>query len=217
MLYPPHVPLLVTAGGLSAEGTQGLAPRQRAFLVPVQALSPIFRAKMCAALKKAGLLAGVPAAVWRKDWVVHCQPAGRGDQVLAYLGRYLFRVAITNSRLERLEDGRVTFRYRDNRTQRMHRVTLSGVEFLHRFLQHVLPRGCTKVRYYGLWSPTCRAQLAHARTLLSAPPPAAPVEPVAITAPASPASRPLPARCPHCQVGTLILVEVLAPHRSRSP
>ena len=216
MLYHPHVHLLVTAGGLSADGTQWLEPRPRAFLVPVQALSPIFRAKLCAALKKAGLLEHVPPKVWQQSWVVHCQPAGRGEQVLAYLGRYLFRVAIPNSRLERIQDGQVTFRYRDNQTHKLRRVTLPAVEFLHRFLQHVLPRGCTKVRYYGLWSPTCRGQLEHACALLSAPPPTS-VEPAACPLGAPPAPDPLPVRCPHCHQGNLILVEVLVPHRSRSP
>lgn len=226
MLYHPHVHLLVTGGGLSSDGTQWLEPKHPAYLVPVQALSAIFRAKMCAALKKAGLLEQVPPAVWQKNWVVHCQPAGRGEQVLDYLGRYLFRVAIPNSRLERIENGQVTFRYRDNRTHKMRRVTLSGVEFLHRFLAHVLPPGCVKVRYYGLWSPTCRSHLEHARTLLSAPPlrrspesygPAASSDPVASPLSAAPTSLLLPTRCPQCQVGTLLLVEVLRPQRSRSP
>lgn len=225
LLYHPHVHLLVTAGALSGDGTQWLAAKHPAYLVPVQALSVIFRAKLGAALKKARLLGPVPPAVWQKRWVVHCQPAGRGDTVVDYLGRYIFRVAIPNSRLERLQDGQVTFRYRDNRTQEIRRVTLPAVEFLHRFLQHVLPRGCTKVRYYGLWSPTCRERLERARTLLSAPPtsassaepPATTREPAAIPPSASPASPPRPARCPHCQMGRLLLVEVLRPHRSRSP
>ncbi len=225
LLYHPHVHLLVTAGGLSGDGTQWLAPRHQAFLVPVQALSVLFRAKICAGLKEARLLVHVPPGVWEKSWVVHCQPAGSGEQVLDYLGRYVFRVAISNSRLEQIDARQVIFRYRDNRTHAERRVTLSGVEFLHRFLRHVLPRGCTKVRYYGLWSPTCRERLERARTLLSAPPPPAASEPAAITPSsrlsstpaATPVPPPLPARCPHCQVGTLLLVEVLRPHRSRSP
>jgi hypothetical protein len=138
--------------------------------------------------------------------------------VLAYLGRYVFRIALSNSRLERIEAGQVTFRYRENRTHALRHATLSGVEFLHRFLQHVLPRGCPKVRYYGLWSSTGRGRLEHARTLLGAPPPAgAPAAPAALTPAAASASLPPPARCPHCQVGTLRLVQVLRPHRSRSP
>ncbi len=80
----------------------------------------IFRGKLCAALKQAGLLNQVPRQVWKKDWVVNCKAAGQGRQVLNYLARYIFRVAITNSRLERIENGQVTFRYRDNRSQQLH-------------------------------------------------------------------------------------------------
>jgi len=226
LLYHPHVHLLVTAGGLSADGTQWLAPHHPAYLVPVQALSVLFRAKLCAGLKTAGLLATVPPAVWQKGWVVHCQPAGRGEQVLAYLGRHVFRIALSNSRLEQLADGQITFRYRDNRTHALRRITLPGVEFLQRFLQHVLPRGCTKVRYYGLWSPACRGHLDQARTLLSAPPiptspdepcPPAMLDPAAWPPFAAPGSPPRPTRCPHCHEGCLFLVAILAPHRSRSP
>jgi len=152
MLYHPHVHMLVTAGGLSGDGREWIQPKNPAFLVPVDALSAIFRAKICAALKKAGLLKQVPPTVWKKDWVEHCQHAGYGHKVLDYLGRYLFRVAITNSRLEKIEQGGVTFRYRDNRSQQMCRATLPGVESIRRFLHPVLPRGSAKVRYYGIWS-----------------------------------------------------------------
>jgi hypothetical protein len=217
LLYHPHVHLLVTAGGLAPDGTQWLAPQHSAYLVPVQALSVIFRAKLCAGLKKAGFLTRVPPAAWHKSWVVHCQPAGRGEQVLDYLGRYVFRIGISNSRLEQIADGQVTFRYRDNRTHALRHVTLAGVEFLQRFLQHVLPRGCPKVRYYGLWSPTCRGRLEQARMLLSVPPVRVSEAPPALTTPAPAACPPHPARCPHCQGGVLILLTILRPHRSRSP
>ena len=130
-------------------------------------------------------------------------------------GRYIFRVAIANSSLERIQDGQVTFRYRDNRTQHIRRVTLAGVAFLQRFLQHVLPRGCRKVRYYGIWSPTCCRQLDQARALLTVPSPA-PTEPAPITPPPA-ASDPSPMRCPQCRTGTLIRVGVLLPQRMRAP
>jgi hypothetical protein len=208
MRYHPHVHLLVTAGGLSADGAQWVPPTHPAFLVPVQALSIIFRAKVCAGLRRAGLLDPVPPVVWTTPWVVHVQHAGRGQQVLEYLGRYVFRVAISHSRLERIDNGHVTFRYRDNRSQQVRRVTLAGVEFLGRFLQHVLPRGCAKVRYYGLWSAARRADLAHARALLSAPSRIGPA-PRPASAPAPPPPD-LP-RCPHCRKGTLILIGVLRP------
>ena len=212
MLYHPHVHLLVTAGGLSDDATSWISPKRPAFLVPVRALSRIFRAKMCAALNKAGLLEHAPPGVWKIPWVVHAQPAGRGQQVLDYLGRYLFRVAISNSRLEAFHHGNVTFRYRDNRTQQLRRVTLTGVEFLRRFLQHVLPRGFAKVRYYGLWSPSRRHQLDLARALLDQSLPLAstdpPSPPDAPTAPAP--SLPL---CPLCGVGALVVIGVLRPQR----
>ena len=216
MHYHPHVHLLVTAGGLSADGAQWVPPKHPAFLVPVQALSIIFRAKVYDGLRRAGLLDPVPPAVWTTPWVVHVQHAGRGQQVLDYLGRYVFRVAISNSRLEQVADGHVTFRYRDNRTQEERRVTLTGIEFLGRFLQHVLPRGCAKVRYYGLWSATRRADLERARDLLSAPSRlAAPPQPGS-----EPAASPLPCdlpRCPHCQQGHLIVIAVLRPQRKVPP
>ena len=214
MLYHPHVHLLVTAGGLSADGTQWIAPKNPAFLVPVQALSGIFRAKVCAGLQRAGLLDQVAPSTWTTPWVVHAQPAGRGQRVLDYLGRYVFRIAIANSRLDQVTDDDVTFRYRDNRTQEVRRVTLTGVEFLQRFLQHVLPRGCAKVRYYGLWSAAHRADRTRARALLTA-----------VTLLATPlAPEPTRAsslgdlpRCPHCRVGTLIVIAVLRPSWSRPP
>jgi hypothetical protein len=132
--------------------------------MPEGALAIIFRAKLCAALKKAGLLAQVPPQVWQKKWVAHCKAAGQGRQVLNYLARYIFRVAISNSRPERFENGAVTFRFRDNRSQQLRRETLTGVEFIHRFLQHTLPRGCAKVRYLRhLESRLSRATRASAR------------------------------------------------------
>ena len=219
MLFHPHVHMLVTAGGLSQGGQSWVNPKHPLFLVPDPALSDIFRAKFCAGLKKAGLLRFAPAAVWKLRWVVHSQHAGRGDKVLDYLGRYVFRIAIANSRLESLDNGIVGFRYRDNKTQQICHVSLPATEFIHRFLQHVPPKGMTKVRYYGIFSPACRSQLERARLLLI-PTPAA----TASTAPAppensaaSPTSPPPLMRCPHCQTGTLFLLETLPSCRTRSP
>ncbi|MGH9382740.1 MAG: transposase [Vicinamibacterales bacterium] len=107
----------------------------------------------------------------------------------------------------------MTFRYLDNRTQAVRRVTLPGVEFLERFLQHVLPRGCAKVRYYGLWSAAHRADHTHARRRLTA-------LAVVATPSASQPARPSPdacPRCPHCREGTLILIAVLRPWWRRPP
>jgi hypothetical protein len=208
--------MLVIAGGLSADGKEWLPAKQATYLMPEAALAEIFRAKFCAALKKAGLLAQVPRQVWKKDWVVDCKAAGEGRQVLNYLARYVFRVAISNSRLERFEDGQVTFRYRDNRSQQLHRVTLPAQKFIHRFLLHVLPRGCAKVRYYALWSPSCSAQLEQARTLLSA----ATVTAAVASGPnlrLAETAAPAPARCPHCHIGQLLEIRALLPQRKVPP
>ena len=223
--YHPHVHLLVTGGALSAEGQAWLPTNYPAFLMPEAALALIFRGKFCAALHRAGLLTQVPRPVWKKDWVVNCRAAGSGQQVLKYLARYVFRVAITNSRLERCDNGTVTFRYRNNRTQQLHQATLTGVEFIRRFLLHTLPRGFAKVRYYGLWSPTQRQQLARAQHLLAAAATqvtaAAPIGLAVPDLPLSPTT-PLtaPARChqcPHCHLGQLLVIRVLPPQRKVPP
>ena len=208
MLYHPHVHMLVTARGLSADGQRWIEPKNPKFLVPVRALSMIFRAKMATALNNAGLI-GKTSAIYTKPWVLHCQHAGSGEKVLQYLGRYVFRIALTNNRLERLQDGHVTFKYRDNRTQRVQHCTISAVEFLQRFLQHVLPRGCTKVRYYGIFSPRGPIPLDRARSLLSSP------DKTHVADSTRPQPAPSSSRCPRCHIGTLIIVETL--QRIRSP
>ena len=212
MLFHPHVHMLVTAGGLSADGSSWVDSKHPGFLVPVRALSVIFRAKFCAGLKKAGLLGEACPSVWKKKWVVHAQHAGRGEKVLGYLGRYVFRIAIANSRLESLDNGVVRFRYRDNRIRQMRHVTLRAEDFIGRFLQHVLPRGCVKVRYYGIWSPSRSKQLDQSRALLTSH--ASPADP---SPPAPSPQAPAPARCPLCQEGVLIPVAPLPPHRGHSP
>ena len=216
LLYHPHVHMLVTAGGLRDSDQTWVAPRHAAFLVPGRALSRLVRGKVRAGLRKAGLLEQVPAALWRQEWVVHVQHAGTGAKVLEYLARYVFRIAIVNSRLERFENGQVTFRYRDGRTSLLRRCTLDAVAFLDRFLQHVLPPGFTKVRHYGLFSPSRRDRLARAREHLLAAAPAAaetaPLDPATTSAAASA----LPPRCPLCGIGALHVVEILPPC-GRSP
>jgi hypothetical protein len=145
LLYHPHAHFLVSAGGLSADGQRWQPARHLRFLVPVRALSVLFRAKIRDGLQAAGLLDRAPAKAWRQPWVVPAQPAGRGDKVLDYLGRYVFRIALTQSRLEALENGQVTFRYRDNRTQQVKHLRLPAAQFVQRFLQHVLPKSLAKV------------------------------------------------------------------------
>lgn len=218
MLYHPHAHFLVSAGGLSADGQQWVPAKHPNFLLPVRALSVIFRAKLGDRLQRAGLLAQIPAKVWKQKWVVHAQHAGSGQKVLDYLGRYVFRIAISNSRLESLEQGQVTFRYRDNRTQQLKRVQLPVQEFVQRFLQHVLPLGLTKVRHYGLSSSAARPRYAAAMALLQTASPATPPQP--IPAPANQSSPQQPqqiGRCPHCGSGRLVWLGQILPSRKIPP
>ena len=166
MEYHPHAHLLVTAGGLAPDGTAWVKPAHARFLTPGYALSAIFRAKMRDAVVRAGVSGEIDPHVWERSWTVHLQQIGRGAHAAHYLSRYVYHVALTNHRLERFADGRVTFRYTHARTQETRRITLPVDTFLARFLQHVLPRGFTKIRYYGLLSPTGRADLERARHLL---------------------------------------------------
>ena len=98
----------------------------------------------------------MPATVWHGDWVAHCQPVGAGHRALKYLASYIFRVAISNNRILKVTSGKVTFRYRVADTGQVKICTLKVEDFLRRFLQHVLPKGFVKVRYYGLFSPARR-------------------------------------------------------------
>jgi len=163
--YHPHVHYLVPGGGLAADGETWLESGKN-FLLPVRALSKIFRAKFRDALRKTSWFAEVPAEVWRQDWVVHSKAVGDGRAALQYLAPYIFRVAISNHRILKLQDGKVTFRFRDTASGKFKTCSLKAEEFIRRFLQHVLPKGFVKVRYYGFFSPGKRRQLAAIRAQL---------------------------------------------------
>jgi hypothetical protein len=167
---------VVTGGGLSCDerGVPDAEPRwvscRPGFFLPVRVLSRVFRGKLVERLREAfdtgkvvfpGRLAELQSAsaftawvktLYRTDWVVYAKPPFGGPaQVLKYLARYTHRVAISNGRLVKFEDGRVTFRYQDYADASRHKcLTLDGVEFLRRFVQHVLPKGFVKIRHYGL-------------------------------------------------------------------
>ena len=170
LAYHPHVHYLVPAVGLSPDG-QSCLPGGEAFLLPVKALSRVFRAKFRDALQKTDFFDDIPKAIWKQDWVVHCQPVGDGQAAMKYLSAYIFRVAINNHRILKLEGGTVTFRYKDTKNGKTRLCTLSAEEFIRRFLQHVLPCGFVKVRYYGLFSPSHRSKLAALHQELGSPPP----------------------------------------------
>ena len=192
--YHPHVHFLVPGGGLSADGQRWQRAKNH-FFVHVKPLAKLFRGKMRDGLRKQGLLAQVADETWRQEWVVDCRPVGKGGTALKYLAPYVFRVALSNRRILKTENGQVTFRYRDGKTRRQRTCTLSADAFIHRFLQHVLPKGFVKVRYYGLLAPGNRKRLAQARCLLGKTM-ATPNEPQ--TTPESELQDARVITCPHC-------------------
>ena len=169
LAYHPHVHYLVPGGGVGKDGVW--RPSRANFLLPVKALSRVMRDKFCAALRQAeaAVFAQVPVRVWQQDWVVHCQPVGTGENAVKYLAPYVFRVAISNRRIVKLEHDRVTFRYRQTETGQLKTCTLPAEEFIHRFLQHVLPKSLVKVRYYGFLAVGQRKRLAVLREQLRRP------------------------------------------------
>lgn len=161
----PHVHFLVPGGALSADGQRWLRAKNH-FFVHAKPLAKLFRGKMRDGLRKQGLLLQVSDKTWRQEWVVDCRPVGKGESALKYLEPYVFRVALSNKRILKLEHDQVTFRYQDSATKRQRICTLSAEAFIQRFLQHVLPKGFVKVRYYGLLAPGNRKRLVQAKRLL---------------------------------------------------
>ena len=214
LIYHPHIHYLVTGGGLTEAGSWRASRAD--FLLPEKPLALIFRAKLRDELKKCGLFALVDQRVWKKDWVVDCEPVGTGSAAFKYLAPYIFRVALSNNRLVSLVDGQVTFNYKESATDQIKSCTLAAEEFMRRFLQHVLPERFVKVRYYGLLAPRHRHLLVQVRQLLAAngkQPPPGNNRPSASPNQQSTMREPL--RCPLC--GTpLTLVGPLKP-RGRSP
>jgi hypothetical protein len=213
LAYHPHIHYLVPAGALTNEQSEWV-PARHNFLLPVQALSKVFRAKLQQALRGTAWYARIPTKVWQQEWVVHCEAVGSGSNALKYLAPYIFRVAISNNRILKLAGDRVTFRYRDTETGAEKRCSLGAQEFIHRFLQHVLPKGFVKVRYYGFFAATHRHRLVALRQQLGQPtasPPSPKTQPETDQPQAS--SKRL---CPHCGQ-PMTFQRTLPPTLCRSP
>lgn len=226
----PHIHCLVPAGGLSPDQTRWISCRYRHFFLPVKALGALCRGKFLALLRRAfrkgklrfnGALASLqrPKAFERftfslknKEWVAYAKRPFRGPQhVIQYLAHYTHRVAISNGRLLRFENGEVTFRWRDSAHGNQQKVmTLPAVEFMRRFLLHVLPRGFVKIRHFGyLANRTRKSALAVCSALLSTP------SLPAVTSDQATSAAPQTRRCPHCQAGPLVRVARLSPLQLR--
>jgi hypothetical protein len=233
--HHPHIHCLVPAGGLAVDGTAWVPCPQRFFL-PVRVLSRLFRRTFLTALRQAAVQErlsmqgqcqrwSTPSAwgqwltsLQQMEWVVYAKPPMSGPQaILQYLARYTHRIAITNRRLLALEQGQVTFRWKDyQHGNRQRTMTLDAVEFLRRFLLHVLPHGFQRTRHYGLFANGVRqVKLPLCRRVLGQASPRSPV----ITA-ASEATTPGPSRpsrsdvCPICHVGQMQVQDTWFPQRT---
>jgi putative transposase/transposase-like zinc-binding protein len=232
----PHVHCVVPGGGISLDGERWLSCRP-GFFLPVRPLGRLFRGKFLAMLQRAydrGLLgfhgqqqhladpsafAELMASCWQKEWVVYAKPPfGGPEQVLKYLARYTHRVAISNQRLVKVEADQVFFRWKDYAQGNQQKVmALEAVEFIRRFLQHVVPSGFVRIRHYGLLGNRVRAEnLARCRALLgmgqetaaggTGPPPAT----------KDGAASDAPTHCPVCGQGRMVRVSKIEPAGSRA-
>ena len=237
LTHHPHVHTLLPGGGLSADGARWVSCRERFFL-PVRVLSARFRNTFLSLLSDAfqagdisfhGRLTplGQPerwaqliSALREIDWVVYAKPPFGGPElVLKYLARYTHRVAISNRRLVSIRDGSVTFHWKDYTHQgRQRTMTLEAVEFIRRFLLHVLPKGFVHIRQYGFLANRVRSKnLALCRKLLGSGEPTqlstdqAPVQPHH-----EPHNNTTAPHCPACGKGTMIHVEMITPQRTQT-
>jgi hypothetical protein len=229
----PHVHCVVPGGRLSREGDRWLSCRP-GFFLPVRPLGRLFRGKFLALLQRAydrGLLrfhglqqyladpqafGALLATCWQKEWVVYAKPPfGGPEQVLKYLARYTHRVAISNQRLVKIEAGQVFFRWKDYAQGNQPKVmALEAVEFIRRFLQHVVPAGFVRIRHYGLLGNRVRvANLARCRALLG-------LAPESVAGGAGPPGAPSPdrgegpTRCPVCGQGQMVTIAEVKPLRA---
>jgi hypothetical protein len=233
--HHPHIHCLVPAGGLALDGTTWVPCRPRFFL-PVRVLSRFFRRTFLTGLRQAAAHERLsmqdqrwhsPAAwsqflttMQQTEWVVYAKPPLPGPQrVLRYLARYTHRVAMTNRRLLACDHGQVTFRWKDyQRGNRQRLMTLDAVEFIRRFLLHILPRGFKRMRHYGFFAngrrkvtlPRCRELLGQAP--VSPPEPSPAVDAIATTSMPHPQAD----ACPVCHVGRMQVQEAwFAQHTAR--
>jgi hypothetical protein len=228
MLHHPHLHCLIPAGGLSLDRSRWVRCPRRFFL-PVKVLGSLFRGKflafIAAAYRKKKLhLSG--SLAYLKDpteferflarlrtlcWVVYAKPPfGGPEHVIKYLARYTHRVAISNGRLLEMQGGQVTFRWRDSADgNQQKQMTLDAVEFIRRFLLHVLPSGFMKIRHFGfLANRNRRKNLVLCRSLL----PESPALGTAFLTEIQ--QRALDRKCPFCKKGTLHVIERIPPGTS---
>jgi hypothetical protein len=163
LVYHPHIHFLSPGGGVRNDRWKYSKPD---FLVHVKPLSRLIRRLFREMLKKDDLFNQIPQSVWNQEWVCHIKPVGNGETVLKYLAPYVYRVAISDRNILSVKDKQVTFRCKDKENDRFKICTLDVFEFLRRFLQHVLPKGFVKVRYFGFLATKKREALDSIKELI---------------------------------------------------
>ncbi len=188
--YHPHVHCVVPAGGLSADLLRWVSPKRENYFLPQAVLASRFRTRLKEALQQdhPALFAQIPRPAWSLNWVADVQPVGSGESALKYLAAYVYRIAFSAQRILAADAHHITFSFRDSKTGQTQTASLSPEAFLHRFLQHVLPRGFQRVRYFGFLSAAAKAKWQRVLALLDCTPP-----------PLTASPRTAPPLCPVCK------------------
>jgi uncharacterized Zn finger protein (UPF0148 family) len=166
--FHPHIHFLVPGGGISRDGQYWLFPKCRAMMLAPRPLAKLFKGKLRAEMSALGLLDLIPPEAWRKRWNIDCRNVGDGMSAFKYLAPYMQRVFICDDRIESYDGESVTYRYKDSHTGRTMRRTLHALDFMELLLQHVLPPGFQKTRYYGILGSACKREAAWIRALVLA-------------------------------------------------
>ena len=209
MGFHPHIHCLVPGAGLDERGRLVRVKKSK-FLVYLPHLQSAFRQHLRQLFQAHDWQ--VDPEVWGKDWGVHIQPAGTGASALKYLGAYVARTAIRDERILKVTEQTVTFRWKNRDAgNRPEICVLPGVEFVRRYLRHVLPRGLRSIRYYGFCHPAAKAN--RLRVQLHTGRPVQLGASTSVPTP-SPSTTPL---CPCCRQPMRLLLVILAPYRQRGP
>ena len=231
LIFHPHIHYLIPGGGLSPDG-RAWVPARKNYLLNITALGAHIRTLFKERLLKEHpqLFTQVPAKVWKRPWIVDSRATGSGENALRYLSRYVFKTATANRIVTRLPDGRVLWPYRDSRTGQPATITLEPLDWMSRFLQHILPSHFARVRTFGWLHPAAKVRGNRVRALLGEKPLLTPAEQAAWQPPSvgdldavddldpapptpvpTPASTPTPPPvkacssplCPQCRVPTI--------------
>ena len=164
--FHPHVHCLIPGGALSKNEEYWLWPEKRDFLFPEKPLSRLFRGKFNALTKDLPEARAIPQSTWFKEYVVDVKCVGDSMSSFKYLAAYTQRGFIGNDRIGNYDGRNVTFRYTDSRTETIKRRTVTALEFMELYLQHVMPKGFQRIRYKGFWGIAARKKLVSARKVL---------------------------------------------------